>query len=197
MLFGCKFTLYLTVTAGVKYNFFCPTFYTFCCGLETLKEGGEAPHPNETATQKEKQEEDDEEPKPKLLPAHSKVCTWNPDEVVDLAIGESGIEAEEPITVGQLFKNAVYRFPDHPALKYKEDGTWKTITYTEYYNLCIKAAKSFLMVRVGECVWLFKNWPKMSQMLTCIRMSHVIALTSSLLMQSRPYSLIDYHLSYI
>ena len=51
-------------------------------------------------------------------------------------------------TVGQLFKDAVERFPTHPALKYKECRTWKTITYTEYYNLCIKAAKSFLKVRV-------------------------------------------------
>ena len=75
-------------------------------------------------------------------------CTWNPDEVVDLAIGESGIEAEKPVTVGQLFKDVVARFPMHPALKYKEDGIWKTITYTEYYDLCIKAAKSFLKVRV-------------------------------------------------
>ena len=71
-----------------------------------------------------------------------------PDEVVDLAIGESGIEAEKPITVGQLFKNAVERFHLHPALKYKEDGEWKTITYLAYYNCCIKAAKSFLKVRV-------------------------------------------------
>ena len=68
---------------------------------------------------------------------------------MDLAIGESGIEAEKPITVGQLMKDAVARFPAHPALKYKEDGIWKTITYTDYYNHCIKAAKSFLKVRVG------------------------------------------------
>ena len=53
------------------------------------------------------------------------------------------------MTVGQLFKDAVARFPMHPALKYKENGIWRTITYTEYYDLCIKAAKSFLKVRVG------------------------------------------------
>ena len=52
-------------------------------------------------------------------------------------------------TVGQIFKETVEKFPMHPALKYKEDETWKTITYTGYYNLCIKAAKSFLKVRVG------------------------------------------------
>ena len=67
---------------------------------------------------------------------------------MDLAIGESGIAAEKPITVGQLMKDAVARFPKHPALKHKEDGIWNTITYTGYYDHCIKAAKSFLKVRV-------------------------------------------------
>ena len=89
--------------------------------------------------------------KPPLQPPHpgrTKVRTWMPDEEVDLAIGESGIEAEEPITVGQLFKYAVERFPDHPALKYKEDGRWKSFTYTEYYGDCIRASKSFIKVRV-------------------------------------------------
>ena len=94
-----------------------------------------------------KMEEDYEEPKPKPLPARSKVRTWIADEKVDLAIGMSGIEAEAPVTVGQLFEHAAARFPKHPALKYKEGGIWKTITYTDYYNFCIKAAKSFLKVR--------------------------------------------------
>ena len=73
-------------------------------------------------TQKGERQEDDEEPKPKPLPACTKVRTWMPGEKVDLVIGESGIEAEEPMTVGQLFKDAVARFQMHPALKYKEDG---------------------------------------------------------------------------
>ena len=105
---------------------------------------GELPHPKKTATHTGKRKE---EPKLKPLPTCTGVRTWNPDDKVDLAIGESGIEAEEPITVGQLFKNAVERFPSQPALKYKEDGIWKAITYTDYYNHCIKAAKSFLKVR--------------------------------------------------
>ena len=80
--------------------------------------------------------------------------TSNPDEEVDLAIGESGIEAEEPMTVGQLFKYAVEKFPTHDALKYKENGKWKAITYAEYYDLCIKAAKSFLKVSVHvSCIY--------------------------------------------
>ena len=69
-----------------------------------------------------------------------------------MAIGESGIEAEEPITVGQLFRSTKERFPAHPALKYKEDGEWKAYTYTEYYDHCIKAAKSFLKVRMEKLV---------------------------------------------
>ena len=59
------------------------------------------------------------------------------------------LECRESVTVGQLFEHAAARFPMHPALKYKEGGIWKTITYTGYYDLCIKAAKSFLKVRVG------------------------------------------------
>ena len=90
----------------------------------------------------------DEDHMPIPHPGRTKVRTWMPDDEVDLAIGESGIESEEPITVGQLFKNAVRRFPKHPALKYKEDGEWKSFTYTEYYVECIRAAKSFLKVRV-------------------------------------------------
>ena len=93
----------------------------------------------------EKGEEDDREPKSKPCPAR-KVRTSNANEKVDLAIGKSGIEAEEPITIGQLFKRAVDRFPKNPALKYKEDGKWKAVTYTEYHDRCIKAAKSFLEV---------------------------------------------------
>ena len=98
------------------------------------------------------------------------MCTWNPDEVVELAIGESGTETEKPITVGQLFKNTVDRLPLHHALQFKGgDGLWKSITYTEYYDLCIRAAKSFLMVRTcAYCTagilgrkslkfWLFMN----------------------------------------
>lgn len=95
----------------------------------------------------------DEEPKQKLCPARTKVRRWDPNERVDLAIGESGIEAEEPITVGQLFKSTAEKLPDHPALEYKQDGIWKPITYTHYYDHCIRAAKSFLKVRVHvSCV---------------------------------------------
>ena len=92
----------------------------------------------------------DEEPKPKPHPVHTKVCTWNPDEVVDLAMGVSGIESVEAITVGKLFKNTVGRHGKHPALKYEQNGRWEAISYSEYHSYCIRAAKSFLKVRVGN-----------------------------------------------
>lgn len=96
----------------------------------------------------------DEEPKPKPHPVRTKVRTWNPDEVVDLAMGVSGIESVEAITVGQLLKNTVGRHGDHPALKYEQNGRWEAISYSEYHSYCIKAAKSFLKVRVGNaCVF--------------------------------------------
>ena len=123
-------------------------------------EGGKPPlykseETEETDAHDGNKKKDDEEPKSKPHPSRTKVRTWNPYEKVDLATGKSGIEAEEPITIGQLFMDAVDRFPKHPALKYKEDGKWKAITYTDYYDLCIKAAKSFLKVRVGAaCVYL-------------------------------------------
>ena len=91
----------------------------------------------------------DEEPNPEPPhPVRTKVCTWNPDEVVDLAMGVSGIESVETITVGQLFKNTVGRHGKDPALKYKQNGRWEAISYSEYHSYCIKAAKSFLKVRV-------------------------------------------------
>lgn len=66
---------------------------------------------------------------------------------MELLIGESGITAEEPISVGAFFKEAVRNYPDTTALAYKgEDGEWVKLTYTQYYDMCVRAAKSFLKV---------------------------------------------------
>lgn len=97
------------------------------------------------------EEQKDEEPKPKPIKMRTKVRTTDPAGGVELLIGESGLEAEEPITVGQMFQATKDKLPDGPALKYAEDGVWKVITYAEYYNLCIRAAKSFL--KVNEYFW--------------------------------------------
>ena len=98
------------------------------------------------------QEEEEEEPKPKRLP-RTRVRTARPDEGVDLAMESSGLGVEDPITVGQMFQDTKTRIPERPALRYKEDpeGDWITISYSEYYDFCIRAAKSFL--KVGSSVW--------------------------------------------
>lgn len=83
--------------------------------------------------------EDEEEPEKKI---------YDPDEDDKcIAIRESSSKEEESITIGQLFQNTVKRFPNHPALRYKMGKKWNSITFTGYYHLCIKAAKSFLKVR--------------------------------------------------
>ena len=102
-------------------------------------EGGEA-----AATTQDN--EDEPKPKPQRLP-RTKVYSINPGEGVDLAMGESGITAEEPMTVGQMFQETMGKIPDHPALRYKEGETVQVITYREYYAQVIRAAKAFLKVR--------------------------------------------------
>ena len=73
--------------------------------------------------------------------------TSNPAEGVDIAMEESGLGAAEPLTVGELVQRTVMRVPHHVALRYKTRGVWRDVTYRDYYNQCIAAAKSFLKVR--------------------------------------------------
>ena len=63
---------------------------------------------------------------------------------------KTGIASVKPVTVSQMFEKTVEQYPDHPALSYKEEGEWKTVTYKQYYNTCIATAKSFL--KVSLCI---------------------------------------------
>jgi len=153
-----------------------PSNFQYSTVKEDHSERGEPSQPNtklkdETATPERKKEmEDKESPKPKPHPVSSQLhCNNLLGEVGPKTRGLSfdrgkpkvkanlsrkpGIELEEPITVGQLFKKTVEKFPKHSALEYKEDGKWKTFTYTKYYDLCVRAAKSFLKVRVRNMVF--------------------------------------------
>ena len=61
--------------------------------------------------------------------------------------------AEKPITVSQLFQKAVAMFPDLPALRYRIDGTpgdWEELTYSQYYNKCLKVAKAYIKVSIAN-----------------------------------------------
>ena len=82
----------------------------------------------------------------KFKPTPIKVSTTNPADGPDIAIGQSGITAEEPITVGELMKQTVTKIPNKVALRYKTGDTWNHVTYQQYYDLCIAAAKSFVKV---------------------------------------------------
>lgn len=91
----------------------------------------------------------------------SRVWTTDPDIPVALRIGETGISAELPITVGEVFKQTVKKFADNPAMAFKEGESLKKISYKEYYNLSVKAAKSFIKLGLelahGVCIIGFNS----------------------------------------
>uniref|UniRef100_A0A673JL53 Long-chain-fatty-acid--CoA ligase ACSBG2 n=1 Tax=Sinocyclocheilus rhinocerous TaxID=307959 RepID=A0A673JL53_9TELE len=70
--------------------------------------------------------------------------TLHRDGEVKLRMGESGPEAEPPLTVNQMFTSTVQRFGNYDALGWKEGEQWKTMTYNDYYKTCRTAAKGFL-----------------------------------------------------
>uniref|UniRef100_A0A3B5LQM1 Long-chain-fatty-acid--CoA ligase ACSBG2 n=1 Tax=Xiphophorus couchianus TaxID=32473 RepID=A0A3B5LQM1_9TELE len=82
------------------------------------------------------------------VPPSSELRLWTTqrDGEVKLRIEDSGVAAEEPLTVNQMFAAAVDRFSDFTALKWKEGEQQKSLTYKHYYQDCRTAAKSFLKV---------------------------------------------------
>lgn len=76
------------------------------------------------------------------------LCTSRGDAEVTLRMGDSGLAAETPLTVNQMFVSAVERFGDYTALSWKEGEQQKSLSYREYYKSCRTAAKSFLKVVV-------------------------------------------------
>lgn len=78
-----------------------------------------------------------------LAPAHS---LWTADArgSVKLRIEEGC--AEEAVTVHQMFKASVEKYGNNYALASKKNNKWEKITFLEYYQMCRRAAKSFLKV---------------------------------------------------
>ncbi|KAK3514670.1 hypothetical protein QTP70_021577 [Hemibagrus guttatus] len=79
----------------------------------------------------------------RLAPAEQYWCTTR-DQAVKLKISESGPGSEPPLTIHQMFQWTVDNFGDHPALCFKKNGAWSTLTFKEYHQHCRAAAKSFL-----------------------------------------------------
>lgn len=80
-----------------------------------------------------------------LAPA-DQLWTTSRDEAVRLRMEGSGPASNTPITIHQMFLETVENYGDHPALAFKEEGRWVTVTYKQYYQQCRAAAKSFLKV---------------------------------------------------
>ena len=87
-------------------------------------------------------EPDDKHP----LPKRTRYRTTDPHDTLEIPMEPDGLGADEPTTVGKVFKETVSKIPDKPALRYKDGDEWKTITYKEYYNYVVKAGKAFLKV---------------------------------------------------
>ncbi|XP_043986504.1 long-chain-fatty-acid--CoA ligase ACSBG2 isoform X1 [Gambusia affinis] len=80
------------------------------------------------------------------VPPSSELRLWTTQRngEVKLRMEESGVAAEKPLTVNQMFAAAAARFSDFTALKWKEGEGQKSLTYKQYYQDCRTAAKSFL-----------------------------------------------------
>ncbi|XP_058231633.1 long-chain-fatty-acid--CoA ligase ACSBG2-like isoform X3 [Hemibagrus wyckioides] len=85
----------------------------------------------------------------RLAPAEQYWCTTR-DKAVKLKMNESGPGSEPPLTIHQMFQWTVDNFGDHPALCFKQDGVWSTLTFKEYHQHCRAAAKSFLKLGLGR-----------------------------------------------
>ncbi len=59
---------------------------------------------------------------------------------------DSGLAAETPLTINQMFTSAVERFGDFTALSWKDGEQQKKLNYRDYYQTCRTAAKAFLKV---------------------------------------------------
>uniref|UniRef100_W5LB37 Long-chain-fatty-acid--CoA ligase ACSBG2 n=1 Tax=Astyanax mexicanus TaxID=7994 RepID=W5LB37_ASTMX len=81
----------------------------------------------------------------------SELWTTQRDGEVKLRMGESGPAAETAVTVHQAFEKAVKRFGNYTALGWKEGEQWKKISYKEYFDTCLIAAKSFLKLGLERC----------------------------------------------
>lgn len=82
------------------------------------------------------------------MPSAGEPALWTTrgDAEVKLRMADSGLGAEPPLTIHQVFTTAVERFGDYTALSWKDGEQRKSLSYREYYQACRTAAKSFLKV---------------------------------------------------
>lgn len=80
------------------------------------------------------------------IPKRVNFSSTDPRIGVDLAIEKDGIASIKPVTVGEMFKETLRDFSGREALFFKEEGQWNPVLYSQYYESCLGAAKSFKKV---------------------------------------------------
>ena len=88
---------------------------------------------------------------PALIPQYPPGCrvrSSNPHEPLQILRSAQGLEAADPVTIGQMFQDTVKMFPKRTALCFKEnvDSDWKEISFAKYYSFTTQAARSLLKV---------------------------------------------------
>ncbi|XP_021074084.1 long-chain-fatty-acid--CoA ligase ACSBG2 [Mus pahari] len=66
------------------------------------------------------------------------------DGEVLLRLSKHGPGHETPMTIPELFQESAERFGAYPALASKNGKKWDTLTFSQYYEVCRKAAKSLI-----------------------------------------------------
>lgn len=84
-----------------------------------------------------------------LAPAQ---CLWTTEASGSVRLRIDDNCPQEPITVHQMFITSVQKYGSLFALATKRNGKWEKITFSEYYQCCRMAAKSFLKV---ICIIIF------------------------------------------
>ncbi|XP_040595134.1 long-chain-fatty-acid--CoA ligase ACSBG2 isoform X6 [Mesocricetus auratus] len=79
-----------------------------------------------------------------ITPAPPKLWSTHCDEEVLLRLSRHGPGHETPMTIPELFQESVERFGAYPALASKNGKKWDTLTFSQYYEACRKAAKSLI-----------------------------------------------------
>ncbi|XP_065901714.1 long-chain-fatty-acid--CoA ligase ACSBG2-like isoform X5 [Dysidea avara] len=91
----------------------------------------------------------------------TKHWTTEPDGEVNVKTMLSGPASASPTTVSAVFKKTSQRLADHPALRVKRNGEWKTWTWQDYYGDVARAAKSLIKLGMepfhGVCILGFNS----------------------------------------
>lgn len=83
---------------------------------------------------------------PTPLPAFPRLWSTHCDGEVLLRLSKHGPGHETPMTIPELFQESVERFGAYPALASKNGKKWDTLTFSQYYEVCRKVARSLMKV---------------------------------------------------